>query len=135
LYRDYEADDFSGCLDEDGGCDFVSLGSRRLADWGAYTQVLWGFHRGFEAGLRYEYAGGHGRDFDSDSGTYVSRSGDPYRSDRHRVSPILAFMPSEFSRLRLQYNYDHVTYLHNPNVHSLWAGVEFMFGSHAAHGY
>jgi hypothetical protein len=135
LYRDYRADDFSGCIDADGGCRPLLLSDRRLLDWGFYTQLLWGFHRGWATGLRYEYAGGHGEDFDEQSEVLVGRANDPYRSNRHRLSPLLEFSPSEFSRLRVQYNYDHVTWLDHASVHSAWAGVEFLIGSHAAHRY
>ena len=31
-----------------------------LYDWGLYTQVLYGFHYGWAAGVRFEYARGSG---------------------------------------------------------------------------
>jgi hypothetical protein len=143
-YRWYAADDFVGCggTAVDPACapaDVATLGSDTLRDWGVYSQLLWGFARGWEAGLRYEYAGGRGDDvaFDEASGSFVSvsRNDDPYRDDRHRVSPLLAFHPSEFSRLRLQYNYDRARHLPDDDAHSLWLGLEVLFGAHAAHAY
>lgn len=106
-----------------------------LRDWGGYAQLLWGFRRNWALGLRYEYARGEGSNFDVDAGTLVSRSTDPFRDDRHRASPLLAWHPSEFSRLRLQYNYDRADHLDGKDAHSVWAGIEFLFGAHPAHSY
>jgi outer membrane murein-binding lipoprotein Lpp len=143
-FRDYEADAFFGCPeepDDDGGCPVapVTLGSETLRDWGFYSQLLWGFRRGWSTGLRLEYATGSGDDvtFDEVDGAFtsLSRNDDPFRDDRLRVSPLLAFHPSEFSRLRLQYNWDRAKHLDERNAHSVWAGVEFLFGAHPAHAF
>ena len=134
LRRDYHADGFSGCVGEeegDGGCDFVTVASDTLEDWGAYAQLVWGFRRGWAVGLRYEYATGSGDSI----GEYEGRSSDPFRDDRHRVAPMLAFHPSEFSRIRLQYNYDRFDHAAESAAHSIWLGVEFSLGTHAAHTY
>ena len=43
---------------------------------------------------------------------------------------------TEFSRLRLQYNYDLARHLPGDDeAHSIWCGVEFLFGVHPAHKY
>jgi len=132
MKRDYEADSFFGCPGDEDECDDpISLGSDTLKDWGGYAQVLWGFRRGWSAGLRYEYATGSG----GDVGEYASRSDDPFRDDRHRVSPLLVFHPSEFSRLRFQYNYDRAQFLDDDDAHTVWLGLEFLFGQHPAHSF
>jgi hypothetical protein len=113
MRRDYKADDAPG------------FPSEVLQDWGFYAQALWGFRNRWAAGLRYEYAS------TSDGGS----KDDPFSDDRVRVSPLLAFYPSEYSRIRLQYNLDHAQHLRNSNAHTLWLGVEFNIGAHAAHGY
>jgi hypothetical protein len=56
---------------------------------------------------------------------------DPNRDDRIRFSPVLTFHPSEFSKLRLQYNFDHGQ-IHGDDS-SVWLQVEFLLGSHGAH--
>jgi hypothetical protein len=140
LYRRYEADDFDGCPGADvPGC---ALPGETLEDWGLYAQLLWGFRRGWSAGLRYEYGDGRGANvaFDENLGPLgswvpVPIATDPFRSRRHRVSPLLMFQPSEFSRLRLQYNYDDVTFLEGSDAHTVWLGVEILFGAHPAHAY
>jgi hypothetical protein len=93
-----------------------------LKDWGVYSQVLWGFKPRWVAGLRGEYASGNSATFDAD---------DPFRGERYRVSPALTFYPSEFSKVRAQYNYDHGEFI--GTEHSVWLQLEFMLGAHAAH--
>jgi hypothetical protein len=98
------------------------LPAETLRDWGFYSQVLWGFKQRWVAGLRGEYA-------DGNTGAY-----DPYdvfRGQRTRISPDITFYPSEFSKIRLQYNYDHGEYF--GTEHSVWLQVEFLLGAHGAH--
>jgi hypothetical protein len=100
----------------------VSLPNETLRDWGFYSQVLWGFKPRWVAGLRGEYV-------DGNSGAY-----DPYdvfRGQRVRVSPDLTFYPSEFSKIRLQYNYDQGVVF--GTGHSVWLQFEFLLGAHVAH--
>jgi hypothetical protein len=130
LRREYKADSFFGCPLDEPDCDSpFALSSRTLRDWGGYGQALWGFRRGFAAGLRYEYASGSG----ASVGPFDGRRADPFRDDRHRVSPLLVWYPSEFSRIRFQYNFDRADFLEKSRAHSFWVGLEFFFGSHPAH--
>jgi hypothetical protein len=131
--RRYDADSFDGCLDpeEDPCLTPVSLASETLDDWGTFLQVSWGFRRGWSLGLRGEYATGSGGD-DADL-AYV-RDEDPFRDDRVRVSPLIVYQPSEFSRIRLQYNQDRADFLDDgDHAHGVWLGFEWLFGSHPAH--
>jgi hypothetical protein len=50
---------------------------------------------------------------------------------RTRLSPNFTWYPTEFSKLRLQYNYDNRQTLRAE--HSLWLQFEFIMGAHAAH--
>ena len=57
---------------------------------------------------------------------------DPLGYERWRLSPNLTFYPSEFSKIRLQYNYDDI--LENDSTeHSVFLQFEFLLGSHGAH--
>jgi hypothetical protein len=125
MKRDYEAAAF---FDDSDPLDIIDLPAKTLRDWGLYSQVLYGFHPGWAAGVRYEYAKGSGQSVDG-------RSADPFRDNRQRLSPLLLWHPSEFSRLRLQYNYDRADHLEDDEAHSVWLGVEFMYGAHPAHTY
>ncbi|MGH9425177.1 MAG: hypothetical protein ACRD2L_02570, partial [Terriglobia bacterium] len=126
MRRDFKADRF---FDDSNPDEVTNLPGRTLHDWGFYSQLLYGFHYGWAAGLRYEYAGGSGV-------SLGGRQNDPFRADRQRVSPLLVWHPSEFSRLRLQYNFDYANHFAgNRDAHSLWVGLEFLYGAHPAHSY
>lgn len=99
-----------------------SLPAETLKDWGFYSQVLWGFKERWVAGLRGDYVNGN-------SGAYDTS--DVFRGQRTRISPDLTFYPSEFSKVRLQYNFDHGELF--GTEHSVWLQVEFLLGSHGAH--
>ena len=118
---------------EPGGGDDVMLASENLDDWGFYTQLLYGFHRDWAAGLRYEYASGSGNSVD-EAGMLISHNDDPFRDQRTRISPLLVWQPTHFSRMRLQYNYDQAEHL-DGDAQSLWFSLEFLFGAHPAHSY
>lgn len=101
---------------------FTSLPAETLDDWGFYSQVLWGFKERWVAGLRGEYANGNAGAYNPD---------DIYRNERTRISPALTFFTSEFSKIRLQGNYDHGKLF--GDQYSIWLQVEFMLGAHGAH--
>jgi hypothetical protein len=124
--RQYLAASFVDDSDPDNP---VALPQATLGDWGLYTQVMYGFRYRWAAGLRFEYATGYGESVPD------GREADPFRDDRYRISPLLLWQPSEFSRFRLQYNYDHADHLARGSAHSVWVGAEFLYGAHPAHKY
>lgn len=124
MKRDFESDE---AVIPHGEHEHV-FPAETVEDWGLYSQLVWGFRPGWETGVRFEYATG------SDDGL-EERDGDPARCDRIRVSPMIAYRPSEFSRVRLQYNYDDAEFLEDGEAHTIWAGLEVLFGSHPAHKY
>jgi hypothetical protein len=105
-----------------GGDATTALPSENLRDWGFYSQLLWGIKPRWVVGLRGELVDGNTGAFDSL---------DPFRGDRTRISPNLTWYPSEYSKLRLQYNYDHGELF--SDAHSVWLQLEFLLGAHAAH--
>lgn len=112
LYQRFEA----------GADPSFSLPAETLQDWGFYSQVLWGFKNRWVAGLRGEYVNGNDGAYDPS---------DVFRGERTRVSPNLTFYPSEFSKIRLQYNLDKGELFGTEN--SVWLQVEFLLGAHGAH--
>lgn len=127
MRRDFHADRFV-LIDEAEG-DVLTLPGRTLHDWGLYTQGLFGFTYGWAAGLRYEYAGGSGQ-------SVGGRRNDPFRNDRHRLSPLLVWQPTEYTRIRLQYNYDRTRFDDGDrNAHSVWLGFQWLLGTHPPHEY
>jgi hypothetical protein len=114
LYRRFEA-----------GADPLAptpLPAETLRDWGFYSQVLWGFKPRWVAGLRGEYANGNAGANDPN---------ESFRGERTRISPVLTYYPSEFSKVRLQYNYDQGALFGTD--HSAWLQFEFLLGAHGAH--
>lgn len=97
-----------------------------LNDWGAYSQIIWGFKTGWSAGVRGDYL------HMSDS----QITDDPERQSRWRLSADLTWFPSEFSKLRLQYNHDILEdshFLGGRDVDSVFLQFEFALGAHGAH--
>jgi hypothetical protein len=131
IVRRYRADPYTG-PNPSNAAETLSLAGQTLTDWGFYTQYLYGFKPKWAAGLRYEYVWGGGDSLDADY-VPVSNNQDPFRDNRHRLSPLLAWYMTEFSRFNFQYNFDYAEHLPGKNAHSFWLGAEFMLGSHPAH--
>ena len=100
----------------------AALPSENLRDWGFYLQSLWGIKPRWVAGLRGEFVTGNDGAFDAS---------DVFRGDRTRIAPNITWYPSEFSKIRLQYNYDHGQLF--GDEHSVWMQFEFLLGAHSAH--
>jgi hypothetical protein len=103
-----------------------ALPAETVTDYGLYSQIAYGFRKGWVAALRGDYV------FPEKHAVYESIVGpDLDRASRWRISPNLTYYPSEFSKIRLQYNYDHRNGIGSD--HSVWAQFEFLLGTHAAH--
>src|SRR5436190_4795464 len=95
-------------------------------DWGLYSQVLWGFKKGWVVGIRGDYVHMQNSDFTDDLD----------RQSRSRISANLTWYPTEFSKIRLQYNQDFLEqnfFLSAREVDSLFFQFEFILGAHGAH--
>src|SRR5881227_1210317 len=95
-------------------------------DWGLYSQVLWGFKKGWVVGIRGDYVHIQNSEFTDDLD----------RQSRARISANLTWYPTEFSKLRLQYNHDFLEenfFLSEREVDSLFLQFEFILGAHGAH--
>jgi hypothetical protein len=104
----------------------AALPAATLRDHGGYIYGLFGWDNGFAAGLRCEYATGKGDSYLG--GGVFGRNGDAFRADRVRVSPLVQYQLSPFSRLRLQYDYDDSAHL-GGTAHSVWLGFEVLLGA------
>lgn len=100
--------------------------SEKLYDRGFFVQGLWGFVPGWVAGLRFDWADGDG-----------DNAADPLRDRRKRLSPNVTWYPTEFSRLRAQYNRDWADHLSgtsdNGAADTFWLQLEVSLGGHFAH--
>lgn len=124
---DLNGDSLLGPGEEDLNSDGLPdlLPRETLTDYGFYSQILYGFRKGWVAGLRGDYVTG-------DTARYERLfERDPDRASRWRLSPNFTYYPSEFSKIRLQYNFDRRHGLGDD--HSVWLQFEFLLGAHAAH--
>ncbi len=141
MRRNYYADSFFRPASDgtNGNQNEIRLPKETLYDWGFYGQLLWGFQKDWAAGVRFEYVSGSGYDVHVNGQTgnveVLPRNLDPFRDDRYRISPLLLWQLTEFSRFRLQYNYDRYKLPGWHNASTVWLGAEFMLGAHAAHKY
>ncbi len=111
----------------------ATLRRETVTDGGFYSQVLYGFRKGWVAGLRTDFLTGARGDYEKLPLTLDGRrlGRDPLRAERWRLSPNLTWYPTEFSKLRLQYNHDDRRGLGTD--HSVWLQFEFLLGAHATH--
>jgi hypothetical protein len=126
MKRDYEA----GAFTDAAGASFAA---EKLHDWGLYSQVTWGFKPGWTIGFRVDHAEG-------DQSAALDSSLDPARDDRTRLTTALTWYPTEFSKLRFQYDFDRAQFLSgvpgaSDDAHSLWIQWEFNLGAHGAHSF
>jgi hypothetical protein len=117
MYRRFEAGQ---------GLDDLFPVSETFRDWGMYSQVLWGFKKGWVAGIRGDYLHMQQSAFTDDD----------TRQSRSRISANLTWYPTEFSKIRLQYNHDFLEendFLASRDVDSVFLQFEFILGAHGAH--
>ena len=93
----------------------------------------WGFAAGWAVGLRAETATGSGQSYDPGSQTFGTAS-DPWRAERFRISPILTYKPSEFSRIRLQVADDRAR-PDGTRDRQLFLQYQMSLGAHGAHAF
>ncbi len=104
--------------------DSVSaLGAATLRDVGGYAQLSWGIRPMVVAAVRAERV----RNDDPASAGFVAAD----RENRSRYSTNLTWFPTEYSKFRVQYNFDRRAGIGNDS--SLWLQLEFLLGAHAAH--
>jgi hypothetical protein len=115
LFRRYDAAERTSADDPSS-----TLTAETLLDRGVDAELLWGIKPRIVAGLRGEFVSGSSAVFDSQ-----------LRTDRYRVTPNMTWYPTEFSKVRLQYNHDHREGIGTD--HSVWMQIEFLLGAHAAH--
>jgi len=129
--------------DESGDVGFDQNGDQATIRYhgpqqGAYIQGAYQFMPRWRAGLRYDRLWANNKlDVTSNSGTLSDRqvldaSGLVDDHDPQRFTVMLDYSHSEFSRLRLQYEYDQST----PDTDQVWMLQYIMtLGAHGAHSY
>lgn len=97
------------------------------SDWGLVSTAVYDLSSRWQAGLRVDYVDLEEIHHDDDDDE------EHMPAQRLRLSPLVAWRASEFSKLRLQYNYTDPD--EGDAVHSVWLGLEVLIGSHPAHNF
>ena len=119
-----------------------------LENWGWYAQLVYRFAKRFDTGFRFGII-----DTDTPVQEEEELEGDPaglfslirtgeeeeeheegmlgLQGRTYRLSPMLTFNPSEFSRLRLQYDYLNQDFAENQ--HAIFLQFQYSLGAHGAH--
>jgi hypothetical protein len=116
----------------EGSTTIVSLSAEALVrryqtpagvveDTGAFAHLFWRFALRWGAGLSAEYVN--------------AAQSDPFNVQglQQRYKANVTFWPSEFSRLRLQYDIEPPGPNHSDVGHAVFLAVEFAVGAHGAH--
>lgn len=99
-----------------------------LQDFGGYSELSWQLNALWQLAGRYEFVSGTDHD-------YL----DPEWTDaRQRGALSLTYYPSHFSRLRLEYGADYLSYRETSSdrlAHMMFLQLELVAGAHGAHTY
>jgi hypothetical protein len=97
---------------------------------GWYSQLIWQFDQNWRTGVRYDVLASDNSGSDPDVLNEAGLLANGYRPKRQ--SAMLEWIPSEFSRIRLQYNHDESW----QQADSQWyLQYTFSLGAHGAHAY
>lgn len=100
---------------------------------GFYSQVVYKFAPRWRVGARY--------DLINKNDTFINGVNRNLPDNLYRYSAMIDFLPSEFSRIRLQYNYDKSLFLQNGTSferktnHEVILQFNMLIGAHGAHGF
>ena len=117
---------------DDGAGGVLVLPRQTLVDLGFHAALLWDLTERWTVGARYEYASSRGESVNG----FAGNGADPFRGNRHRISPLVVWRFARLARVSAQYNYDHAMFLMPPaerrSVHSAFVNLHWSFGLGAA---
>jgi hypothetical protein len=106
-----------------------------LQDWGGQSFVYYSPSKYFEFATRYELVSG----IDPDDDNRVDPLDPEWTDLRHRGAINASWMPSHFSRLRLEYQADYLSYREDTDLdaldHQVFLQLEVVTGAHGTHDY
>jgi hypothetical protein len=112
-------------------------GESALRDWGAYAELNYRLPQPedrWHLGVRADWVGEKAAPVvtASSPADEFGNVGDADAGRRYRLSPVVTFYPSEFSKIRLQYDFDRLA-SERLSQHAVFVQLEFLIGSHGAH--
>jgi len=125
IYRKFDGTKFG--YDNNGDLQTPRLEKKQA---GFYVEGIYKFAQRWRAGLRY--------DLINKNDVLVNGRNINLPDNMYKYSAMIDFLPSEFSRIRLQYNYDRSLFTENlkrkPN-HEIILQFNLAIGAHGAHGF
>lgn len=99
-----------------------------LDDWGAYGQIVYRFAKRWDTGVRFDYVDTNDRisPIEGEEEETLGLFGKELR-----YAAMLTFNPSEFSRIRLQYEFDDPDF--TDSFHAIFLQFQYSIGVHGAH--
>lgn len=122
-----------------------------LEDYGFYAEAIYRFAKRWNTGIRFDLTDTNTPVTGEDEGRedieqsrlsdIVKRNAEAEEEEEtlgllgraYRISPMLTFSPSEFSRIKLQYDYLNQDY--GPNQNAVFIQFLYAIGAHGAHPY
>jgi len=121
---------------------------QELEDYGFYAEAIYRFAKRWNTGVRFGLTDTNTPVTEEDDGeelapselTRVIRQEEGEEEGMlgllgraYRISPMLTFNPSEFSKIRLEYDYLNQSY--GPDQHAVFLQFMYAIGAHGAHPY
>ena len=103
--------------------------AENLKDWGFYSQVVYRFAKRWNTGFRFGFTDTSTPVPIPPGGTDGEMLGLPGRE--YRISPMLTFSPTEFTRFKLEYDFTDPDFANN--VSAFFLQFEWAMGAHGAH--
>ncbi|MEW6145627.1 MAG: hypothetical protein AB1598_11475 [Thermodesulfobacteriota bacterium] len=120
-----------------------------LEDYGFYAEAIYRFAKRWNTGVRFDLTDTNTPVTEEDEGgevieqagiSQVARQEEEEEEGMlgllgraYRISPMLTFSPSEFSRIKLEYDYLNQNY--GPDQHAVFLQFLYAIGAHGAHPY
>lgn len=105
--------------------------ARHFLQLGGYSELVWRFAQQWRTGVRADVMG-----LNQNMGQDLNQDSDPQATTAQtRYTALLEYYPSEFSRLRLQYNLDATGFdlQSQAPVQELFLNLNLVMGAHGAH--
>lgn len=125
IYRKFNGNQY---IPDDANNSF-SVKNLTKKQFGIYIEGIYKFDRRWRTGLRYDLL--------NKNDIYIDGINQNKPNNLYRYSAMIDFLPSEFSRIRLQYNHDRSLFLDNIRKTNQEIILQFnlAIGAHGAHGF
>jgi hypothetical protein len=118
-----------------------------LENWGWYGELVYRFAKRWDTGFRFGIIDTNTPVEEADEEAETTSIFTAIRNEKeeeeegmlgllgrtYRISPMLTFSPSEFSRIRFEYDYLNQSFAENQ--HALFLQFQYVIGAHGAHPY